>query len=141
MATDMGKLQKRKNIIWSIIRKRDASKEDSQGSMIVSCEIMFFRKRMLDHDRNGDVCLNWDDLAEQDFTCRMSEPEYFHYRQNWWISLNKSGDTGGTLTNRSDFKQPSVVYTEPLTPRIWRTTTQAHALLEVPATAIVIEFL
>ena len=36
--------------------------------------------------------------------------------------------------------QPSVVYTFPFTPRIWRTTTQAHALLEVPATAIVIEF-
>ena len=31
--------------------------------------------------RNEDVCLKWDDLAEQDFTYRMSEPEYFHYRQ------------------------------------------------------------
>ena len=55
-----------------------------------------FRKRMLEHDRDEDVCRKWDDRAAQDFTYRMSEPEYFHYRQNWWISLNKSGDTGGT---------------------------------------------
>ena len=62
-----------------------------------------FRKRMLEHDRDEDVCLKWDDLAEQDFTYRMSEPEYFRNRQNWWwISLNKSGRSG-PLRNRSDF--------------------------------------
>ena len=32
---------------------------------------------MLEHDRDEDVCLNCDDLAEQDFTYRMSESEYF----------------------------------------------------------------
>ena len=32
-----------------------------------------FRKRMLEHGRDEDVCLHWDDLAEQDFTYRMSE--------------------------------------------------------------------
>ena len=63
-----------------------------------------FRKSMLEHDRDEDVCLKWDDLAEQEFTYRMSESEYFHYRQNWWISLNKSGDQG-PLRKRSDFNQ------------------------------------
>ena len=96
-----------------------------------------FRKRTLEHDRKEDVCRKWDDLAEQDFTYRMSEPEYFHYRQNWWISVKKSGDTCGPLRNRSDFNQASS--TQPFTLRIWRTTTQAHALLEVPAAAIIIE--
>ena len=52
-----------------------------------------FRKRMLEHDRNEDVCLNWDDLAAQDFTYRMLEPEYFRYKQNWWISLSISLET------------------------------------------------
>ena len=46
----------------------------------------------------ANVCLN---MVEH----RMSEPEYFHYGQNWWISLNKSGDTGGPLRNRSDFNE------------------------------------
>ena len=47
--------------------------------MIVTCT--FFRKHMLEHDRNEDICRKWDDLAEQDFTYRMSEPQYFHCRQ------------------------------------------------------------
>ena len=64
-----------------------------------------FRKSTLEQDRDEDVCLKWDDLAEQDFTYRMSESEYFHYRQNWWISLHKSGNTGGPLRKRSDFNQ------------------------------------
>ena len=64
-----------------------------------------FRRSMLEHDRDEDVCLKWDDLAEQDFTCRMTESEYFAYRQNWWISLNESGDTGGPSRKRSDFNQ------------------------------------
>ena len=93
---------------------------------------------MLEHDRDGDVCLKWDDLAEQYFTYRMSESEYFHYRENWWISLNKSGNIGGPLKKRSDFNQ--VLSTLNRFHRIWRTTTQAHAILEVPATATVIEF-
>ena len=42
MATDVGKFQKRKNIIWYINWKRDASRGNSQGSTIVSCKILFF---------------------------------------------------------------------------------------------------
>ena len=38
------------------------------------------RQRMLEHDRDEDVCREWD-LAEQGFNYRMSKPEYFHYRQ------------------------------------------------------------
>ena len=51
-----------------------------------------FRESMLEHDRDEDVCLKWDDLAEQDFTYRVTESEYFRYKQDWWISLSKSGD-------------------------------------------------
>ena len=63
-----------------------------------------FPRCVLEHDRDEDVCLKWDDLAEQDFTYRMSESEFFHCRQNCWISL-KSGNTGGPLRKRSDFSQ------------------------------------
>ena len=34
----------------------------------------------------------------------MTESDYFRYKQNWWISLNKSEDTG-PLRKRSDFNQ------------------------------------
>ena len=35
----------------------------------------------------------------------MSESKYFHYRQNWRISLNKSGNNTPPLRKRSDFNQ------------------------------------
>ena len=60
---------------------------------------------MLEHDRDEDVCLEWDDLAEQDHTYRMSEAEYIHNRQNWWISLNKSKNDDQPVRKRSDFNQ------------------------------------
>ena len=73
--------------------------------MIDSCEIMFSRERMIQHNRDEEVCRKWDVLAEQDHTYRMSEAEYFHYMQNWWISLNKSGNDTPPLRKRSDFNQ------------------------------------
>ena len=104
MATDMGKLQKKKNMIWPIIWRRDASRDDSQGSMIVSCEILIFVNPCSNMIEMKMFVSNGTDLAEQNFTYRMSESEYFHYRQNWWIPLNKSGDQG-PLRKRSDFNQ------------------------------------
>ena len=64
-----------------------------------------FRERMIQNNRDEDVCRAWDDLAEQDHTYRMSESEYFHYRQNGWITLNKSGNNTQPLRKRSDFNQ------------------------------------
>ena len=64
-----------------------------------------FRERMIENKRDEDVCRAWDVLAEQDHTYRMSESEYFHYRQNWWISLNKSGNNTQPVRKRSDFNQ------------------------------------
>ena len=52
-------------------------------------------------------CRNWDDLAEEDHTYRMSESEYFHYKQTLWISLNKSRNTTEPMRKRSDFNQAS----------------------------------
>ena len=60
-----------------------------------------FRASMLEHDRDEEVCINIDDLADKDFSHYMKEFEYFRYKQNWWISLNKSGP----LKNRSDFNE------------------------------------
>ena len=64
-----------------------------------------FRERMIENSRDEDVCRAWDVLAEQVHNYRMSEPEYFHYRQNWWISLIKSGSNTQPVRTRSDFNQ------------------------------------
>ena len=54
-----------------------------------------FRRRMIENNR---------DVADEDLTYHMSEDEYFHYKNNWWI-FNKSGNDTQPLRKRSDFKQ------------------------------------
>ena len=63
-----------------------------------------FRAAMLEHGRDEEVCIKWDDLADKDCSHYMTEAEYCRYKQNCWISLNKSGNTG-PLRNRSDFNE------------------------------------
>ena len=60
-----------------------------------------FRESQLEHDRDEEACIKMDELADKDFSHYMTQPEYFRYKQNWWISLNKSGNTG-PLRYRSD---------------------------------------
>ena len=45
-----------------------------------------------------------DKDAQKDFTCRMSQDEYFRYKKNWWISLNTSG-RNEPMKLRSDFSE------------------------------------
>ena len=101
----MGNFQKTKNIIWPIIRKKRCKKRDYKGIHDRFLRDHVFRERMIQHNRDEEVCRAWDVLAEQDRTYRMSGAEYFHYRQNWWISLNKSGNDTQPVRKRSDFNQ------------------------------------
>ena len=63
-----------------------------------------FRESQLSIDRTEEVCIQMDKGAQKDFTCRMTEDEYFRYKKNWWISLNKSGKIG-PMRDRSDFNE------------------------------------
>ena len=65
---------------------------------------MFSGPDLLERERDEEVCIKWDDNADKDFSHHMTESEYFRYKQNWWISLNKTGNTG-PLRKRSDFNQ------------------------------------
>ena len=64
-----------------------------------------FRERIIENSRGEEVCRAWDVLAEQDHTYHMSEEEYCYFRQNWWISLYKSGNDTQPVRKRSDFKR------------------------------------
>ena len=61
-----------------------------------------FRESQLENDRTEEVCIQMDKDAQKDSTCQMTQEEYFRYRKNWWISLNKSGKIG-PVRNRSHF--------------------------------------
>ena len=58
---------------------------------------------MLEHDRDEEVFIKWDDLADKDFSHYMTQAENFRYKR-FGISLNKYGNTG-PLRNRSDFNE------------------------------------
>ena len=64
-----------------------------------------FRGRMIENSRDDEVCRAWDVLADEDHTYHMSQEEFFHYRNNWRLHLNKPFNDTQQLTNRSDFKQ------------------------------------
>ena len=61
-----------------------------------------FRETQLEHDRTEEVCIQMDKDAQKNFTYRMTQEEYFRYKENWWTSLNKSGKIG-QVRDRSDF--------------------------------------
>ena len=63
-----------------------------------------FRVRMIEHHRD-EVCRRLDGLADEDHTYHLSEKEYFHNKNKWWLHSNKSGSNTLPLRNRSDFKQ------------------------------------
>ena len=73
--------------------KKRCKKRDYKGIHDRFLRDHVFRERMIQHNRDEEVYRAWDVLAEQDHTYRMSEAEYFHYRQNWWISLSISQET------------------------------------------------
>ena len=58
-----------------------------------------FRRRMIENSRDEEVCRAWDVLADEDHTYHMSEEEYFHYKNKWWLHLNKSGSDTQPLRN------------------------------------------
>ena len=64
MATGMGKFQKKKEYHLAQNLKKRCIKRELTGIHDRFLRDHVFRKRMLEHDRNEDVCLKWDDLAD-----------------------------------------------------------------------------
>ena len=85
--------------------KKRCIKEDYKGIHDRFLRDHIFRGRMIENSQDEEVCRAWDVLADEDHSYHMSEQEYFYYKNNWWISLNKSGNDTQTLRKRSGFKQ------------------------------------
>ena len=127
MGIVMGRLKNKENILLPI--KRDASRKVLKGFTIASKSI----------DRTEEVCIQMDKDAQKDFTCRMTEDEYFRYKKNWWISLNKFGKN---WTDERSFRlQRSVDQVAPSSPRVWRRATRTDSLLAIPEMASVVFFI
>ena len=90
MATDLGKLQNKEIIMLPIILRKRCIKRHFQGIHRRFVNDPEFRASQLEHDRDEEVSIKMDELAQKDFSHHMTQAEYFRYRRNWWISLNNS---------------------------------------------------
>ena len=98
-----------------------------------------FRKSMLEHDRDEESLYQMERSCSTRFHISNDRIRIFSL-QTKLVDLSHLVWKHWRTIEKTFWLQPSVVYIKPFTPRSWRTTTQAHALLEVPETATVIEF-
>ena len=76
-----------------------------------------------------------DEVAQKDFTYRLSSEEYERYKKTWSISLNTSG-RNAPMKLRSDFSEDA-----PSSPCVWRSTTCTDSFLAVSEMALVVLFI
>ena len=88
-----------------------------------------FRIRMIEHHRDEELCRRWDALADEDHTHHLTEQEYFHYKNKWWLHSNKKKHNTMPIEKSFSF-QASVVYFATITIRSRRRTTRAYLLLQ-----------
>ena len=63
------------------------------------------RNRMIEYDRDEDVCRQMSALADENHTHHLTPQEYYNYKSNWWLRSNKTGSDTVPVQRRSDFKQ------------------------------------
>ena len=64
-----------------------------------------FRRRMIEYNRDEELCRKWDALADEDHTHHLTPQEYSLYKGSWWLHSNKQGSNTVRTTHRSDFKK------------------------------------
>ena len=64
-----------------------------------------FRNRMIENGRGEDACRQMDALADEDHTHHLTPEEYYHYKSNRWLRLNKTASNAVPVERRPDFKQ------------------------------------
>ena len=87
-----GKLPAKKEYHLANQLKKKCKKKKFQG---IHDRFLFdhaFRVRMIENNRDEEVCRAWDVLADEDHTYHMSQEEYFEYKNKWWHHPNESGN-------------------------------------------------
>ena len=97
-----------------------------------------YRESQLEHDRTEEVCIQVDEIAQKYFSFHTTQGEHSRHKKNWWISLNICGGAE-PRRGRSDFND-ALSRLNRLRQESGEEQLRAHALLEVPGMATVIEF-
>ena len=117
--------------------KKRCIKKHFKGFTIASWEILNFVHPRLEHDRDEELS-KWTILRTRMSLMTWRNQNIFDTNRIGGSPSLKTGNTTGPMRKRSDFNQALSTLNR-LHQRIWRTTTQAHAILEVSATAPIIE--
>ena len=75
MATDMGRPKNKNSIMLPIIWETDASRGFFQGIHDRFANDPDFRAAQFEHDRDEEVCIKMDELAQADFSHHMTQAE------------------------------------------------------------------
>ena len=90
--------QKEYHIAWNAW-KRCCKKVDSQGGHFTGIHDRFlrdpvFRESHLSIGWSEQKCKEWDELAKEDHTNKLTPEERRRYKRQWYLTLNKAGKNG-----------------------------------------------
>ena len=85
--------------------KRCCKKVDSKVNILQVFTIDFSEIQLIvNHNSQSDgQCKEWDELAKEDHTCKLTPEERRRYKGQRYLTLNKAGKTG-PMKLRSDYR-------------------------------------
>ena len=91
-------VQREHHLAWNA-RKRCCKKVDSQGEHFTGVHDRFLRDPVYCESQlaigwSEQTCKEWDELAKEDHTYKLTLEEKRRYKGQWYLTLNKSGKNG-----------------------------------------------
>ena len=95
MVLDTARPKHKENTIWPGMRGRDAARE-STPKVNISQDLRdpVYRESQLAIGWSEKKCKEWDELAQEDHTYKLTPEERRRYKGQWYLSLNKAGKMG-----------------------------------------------
>ena len=99
-------VQREYNLAWNVW-KRCCKKVDSRGEHFTGIHDRFlrdpvYRESQLAIGWSEQKCKEWDELAKEDHTYRLTPEDKKRYQGQWYLTLNNAGKNG-LMKLRSDF--------------------------------------
>ena len=100
-------VQRKYHLAWNAW-KRSCKKVDSQGEHFTGIHDRFlrdpvYRESQLAIGWSEQKCKEWDELAQEDHTYRLTPEDKRRYQGHWHLTFNKTGKNG-LMKLRSDFR-------------------------------------
>ena len=100
-------VQKEYHLVWNAW-KRCCEKVDSRGELFTVIHDRFLRNPVSRESQlvigwTGQKCKEWDELAKEDHTYKLTPEERRRYKGQWYLTLNKGGKNG-LMKLQSDYR-------------------------------------